>query len=451
MTNKEKWASLTDHMCSPQSYIDWTWRFIISCALQRRVWYGPEHMQCHANMYGILYGPPGLGKSLCLDMAKSIISSPLKKDVKITKTQPNNSEAELFVIAKTEEANLKAAEESMIKSKISGVNNDPPLFISAPDAVSFEALVETFGKSLRRTNYSKDNGDGTNKVGIYTHCSTYFCLDELGSLFRKKQDSIITLLLSMYGCPKNYEYKTKHNGEDRIINGCLSFLAGTTAEFMEDILKDKLIGKGFTARCFFICAHKKRKPMSSSTELTTEQIQYKKDLIEHIKKLYPLVGEAKVEPSTAEWFHKWWVEYESHPERWANKSSRLLDYFVRKNIHVIKVAMQEHFGESTEMLIPKWRFEQAIEILEKEEPTMHLALTNDADNPLTKVTNKIFDYIVKNKEAQVIDLITEFWDYLPQGRKSLDEVLSQLTMTDKLELKTKETGEIVYRERNESI
>ncbi len=450
LSNKEKWASLTDHLCSPQNYIDWAFRFIISAALQRRVWYGPEHMQCFTNMYGILYGPPGIGKSLVLDMANDILRTPLKKDVKLVNTHSKNTEAEKFVIARTEEENLKAAEQGMIKSKVNGVNNDPPLFVSGPDAITFESLVETFGKSLRRLNYNKLVKEGEYKMGIYTHCSTFFCLDELGSLFRKKTESIITLLLSMYGCPKQYEYKTKHNGEDRIINGCLNFLAGTTSDFMEEILKDKLIGKGFTARCFFICASKKRKPMSNIPCLSPEQEQHKKDLIEWIKGLYPLYGEAKVEPETATWLNKWWEDYEAHPENWCNKSSRLLDYYVRKNIHVAKVAMMEHFAESTEMVVPKWRFEQAIEILHEEEKTMHLALVNDADNPLTKVTNRMYNYIVKNGAANAADLLTEFWDYLPQGNRSMDEALTHLQTMGKIKLVQRETGENVYVERKGS-
>jgi len=445
MTNKERWDSITDDLCSPQSYIDWSLRFMIAASLQRRVWYGPEHLQCFPNMYGILFGPPGIGKSLCIDLVSDILRTPKKKDVRIKQTHDNNTEAEKFVIQKTEDENAKLASDTMIKAKVGGSNDDPPLFISAPDAITYEALVETIGKSLRRINYNKLNPDGTSKLGIYTHCSAFFCLDELGSLFRKKTESVVNLLLTLHNCPKFYEYKTKNMGEDRIMNGCLNFLAGTTSDFMEEIAKDKLIGKGFTARCYYICANKKRKHVAAGKLLSPEQIQYKLDLVEHIKKLYPLYGPVKVDPSTAQWLEDWWAKTEDDRSARVNKSTRLDDYYPRKIIHVYKVAMMEHFLETTDMHMELWEFQKAIEILNEEEKTMHLALTVDNANPLSKVCQRVYDYLIKHGDANMADLIVEFWDQLPQGNKSMIEVLEHLTAMDKVTDVVEETGERKYK------
>jgi hypothetical protein len=444
LTNRQKWESITNDFCSPQSYLDWGLRFIIAASLQRRVWYGPEHLKCFPNMYGILFGPPGIGKSLVIDLCRDILRTPKKKDVRINKTNSNNTEAEKFVMEKTEDENLKIAKSSMITSRATGMKDEPPLFMSAPDAITYESLVETIGSSLRRTTYSQSQEDGTNKLYIYSHCSTFFCLDELGSLFRKKSESVINLLLTLYGCPSLYEYKTKNSGEDRILNGCLSFLAGTTSDFMEEIARDKLIGKGFTARSIFVCANKKRKIVSAGIKMTPEQDQYKKDLVEHIKKLYPLYGQVQVSEETTKWIDNWWNDFENGKISHVNKSVKLDEYYPRKIIQVYKVAMSEHFLESTDMTIPLETFQRAIEILDKEELTMHLALTTDNGNPLSKITGKIYDYIVKNNGANIADLSVEFWDALPRGNKSLDEILPHLVACDKIKLEVKETGEKVF-------
>lgn len=444
MTNRERWVSITDDLCSPQNYIDWAFRFIIAASLQRRVWYGPDHLKCFPCAYDILFGPPGLGKSIVLDIVKDILRTPKKKDVRIKSTSDKNTEAEKFVIAKTEDENQRIAESTMIKSSATGMKDEPPLFMSAPDAITYESLVETIGASLRRLNYTEVNGDGVPKLGIYTHCSTFFCLDELGSLFRKKSDAVINLLLTMYGCPPQYEYKTKHNGEDRIINGCLNFLAGTTSDFMEEITKDRLVGKGFAARTLFICANKKRKIVASGKQLTPEQVKYKMELVEHIKKLYPLYGQVQVSKETELWLEDWWSKFERGEIPRINKSAKLEEYYVRKIIHVYKTAMQEHFAESTDMYIPLERFQEAIQILDREEPTMHLALITDNANPLSRVTNRIYDYIVKNGEANLVDISVEFWDSLPQGARSLDEILPHLQACDKIKLVVKESGDKVY-------
>ena len=442
MTNKEKWLSLTDGLCSPQNMIDWGWRAIISASLQRRVWYGEPHMPCYPNMYTILYGEPGIGKSLVLDMVQDILKHHKRKDFNNT---AGNTEAEKFVVQKTEQSNLELAEEGTIKSKNKGEVNEPTLFPYAPDATTYEALVESMSKSFRRINYTQINPDGTSKLAVYGHCSMYFCLDELGSLLRKKADSTVNYMLGLYGCPKEYEYKTKTSGEDRVLRGCLNFIAGTTPEFMEEISNDKLIGNGFSARCYFICATKNRKHVSRPPALTAEQLGYKAELLEHIKKLARLYGEAKVAPETIEWLQQWWHNVEENRNLRPNKSAKLIPYYARKNIHVYKVAMAEHFSESTDLFIPLETFQKAIEILDKEELTMHLALASDSGNPLSKVANKITDYIIKHKEVTLADLLVEFWDNLPQGNRSIDEILPHLIALDKIKEVVKETGERTYQ------
>ena len=448
MTNKEKWLQYTDGLSSPQNYIDWGWRFIIASALQRRVAYGADpktgYMPLYANMYGVLYGPPGTGKSILLDQVGYFLSYHKKKDFHTAK--PSSSKEEAFVIAQTEKANLEAAEDATIKSKKASETVDPPLFPSAPDATTYEALVDSMSGSFRRINYTKFLSDGTSKLDVYGHCSMYFKLDELGSLFRKKADSVVNYLLGLYGCPNEYEYKTKTSGEDRVLRGCLNFLAGTTPEFMEEVSNDKLIGNGFAARCYFICANKNRKTVFSPPKLTPLQLQYRDELLAHIKELAKLYGEARVDVETVAYLTKWWEDCESGKIPRANKSAKLDSYYARKNIHAIKVAMMEHFGESTELFIPLKTFKYVIEIvLEKEELTMHLALATDSGNPLSKVTNKIYDYIVKVGSPTMVDLITEFWKDLPQGNRSMDEILAHLIAMDRIKDDVTPEGNRVYR------
>jgi hypothetical protein len=444
MTLKEKYLAYTDGLSSPQNYIEWSYRFMIAAALQRRVWYGEEHMQCFPNMYGILYGPPGVGKSIVLDTYGDFLKHHKKKDFS-NNNDKSVSKEQAYVIQKTEENNLALAEENSIKSKKNGEVNDPPLFPYAPDATTYEALVDSMSGSFRRINYTKMNPDGTSKLAVYGHCSMYFNLDELGSLFRKKADSVVNYLLGLYGCPKEYEYKTKTSGEDRVLRGCLNFLAGTTPEFMEEVSNDKLIGNGFAARCHFICANKNRKHIFSPPTLTTEQLQYRQDILDHIKNLARLYGQVQVTEETKVWLQDWWQRFNEGKIERANKSAKLDGYYARRNIHLIKCAIANHFGQSIDMFIPLERFIEADVDLAKEEKTMHLALTVDKGNPLAKVTNHVYDYIVKNGQPNMVDLIAEFWDELPQGNKSMDEILSHLIAMDRIKQQPLETGQITYQ------
>jgi hypothetical protein len=447
LSNYEKWMAYNDSLPSPDSYISWGWRFIISAALQRRIAFGSDpkngYKPLFPNMYGILYGPPGTGKSLVLDTVSDFLKFHKKKDFNTINAK--SSDQEKLVIEKVEQANLEDAEATNMKLKRGGEKVDATLFPYAPDATTYEALVEAMSKAGRRINFTYTNGTGEPKLDIYFHCSMYFCLDELGSLFRKKADSTIHYINGLHGCPLDYEYKTKTNGEDRVRRGCLNFLAGTTPDFMEEISNDKLIGTGFAARCLFICATKNRKNSSRLMAPTEEQAKYRTELLAHIKNLAKLYGEVKLTPDAAAFLDDWWNTFQNNPKDRINKSPKLEHYYVRKLIHVYKVAMANHFGENdyggiqnAEMFIDTPTVVKAIEDLNKEEPTMHLALQSDTDNPLAKVTDKVYNYICERHVTTMADLVTDFWKSLPNGKKSMEDVLMHLVGSGKIAEEQKE-------------
>ena len=82
--------------------------------------------------------------------------------------------------------------------------------------------------------------------------------------------------------------------------------------------------------------------------------------------------------------------------------------------------------------------------MEDEEPTMHIGLVANPKNPLAKLSNKIYDFIVKYQKPTRVDFETEFWDDLPQGKKSLEDCLEHLIALDKVKQNVEEDGTITY-------
>jgi len=105
-------------------------------------------------------------------------------------------------------------------------------------------------------------------------------------------------------------------------------------------------------------------------------------------------------------------------------------YYARKNIHVMKVAMALHFGESLSMTIPRETFEQAMAILHEEEKTMHLALSFTGSNPLSKLATKITELLKQNKRTNGEILIECF---SLGSEREINEVLEYLVKTDQIE------------------
>lgn len=441
MTNFDKWLAYTDNLSSPQNYIEWTWRFIVGAALQRRVWIGADGMRLYPNTYNILVGKAGLGKSIVISPAIELLKFHKLKD--FVNGEKAGTDAEKILAQKVAQANLEDAEKGLIKTKeVSKI--DATLFPYIPDDITYEKLPIKLSASLRRINFTHKDKDGNDKLGIYTHCSCFMGLPELGSLFKRRTDNVVTFFNGMYDSPEVYEKETKSQGDDRVLRGCLSIIAGATPEFMEVVFNEKLLSQGFSSRTFFIFASKNRKNVVLPEPLSEEQKQYKVELLLHIKKLAALYGEVKLEPKAMILLREWWNDIEENRYLRSNGSSRLEPYYARKNIHVLKVAMAEHFSEEYDLILTVNDIEWAIRVLDKEEKNMHNALTFEGDNPLGKVSDKVLDILKANIDGlSMLDLLClkDLWKMLPQGKKSLEEVMQYLIATGQI-LEEQTTNEI---------
>jgi len=368
LTNFERWRIYTQDLCSPQNYIDWTWRFIVSAALQRRVWLGIGSLKCFATSYNVLVGNPGIGKGVVLRKADQLLSHWKVQDSLII--PPDRKKA------------------------LSPQQLQEPLIKTAPNASTYEALCSLLAKATSFVCYKEINGSGFAEEKIYSHASLCFCLQELGSLFRKHTNDLITFLREMYDCnEKDFTYITIGRGEDRIRRGCLSFIAGADPDFMQELFNDKLIEGGFLSRTFFIYSKRNRKSVFTPPDPTQEQIECEHTLLEHVRKLTTLYGRVAIDKETLDYLQNWWSDYNDNVL--PNKPSKLNYFGARMNLHVMKVALANHFGESLEMTIPLWEFKRAIEILSEEENNMCQALMIEQHTQVSKCVKRVLECLLK--------------------------------------------------------
>lgn len=426
MTNFEKWRSYTSGLPSPDNYIDWSFYYMIAAALQRRVWCPPTHEPIFANMYTALVGKPGLGKGGPIRAVSRILNYHKLKDANTEMPQTWTPEEKEFAQSILD-ADIKQAQTTTINgaSRELTALAEPLLIPVAADAVTYEALVEYMAKNIRRVNFTKPDG----KMGLYSHCSTCFCLEEIASFFRKKTEDAINFLIQAYDCGESYEKRTRTQGNDRILRLCLNFLGGTTPDFMQQAFDDALIAQGFSSRTFFIFATKNRKSVFFRPELTDEQQQHYRDLLIHVKKLSRLYGQVQLEPGTERFLEDWLSRVHSGKEDGiATRSAKLEPFAARLNIHVMKLAMAMHFGETDSMQIPLATFQAAIDKIKLESKTMHMALTMGATNPISRVAPKIVEYLEIVGKRTFTELWAQFVEKLT--KKDLEEVLEFLQMTD---------------------
>jgi hypothetical protein len=65
---------------------------------------------------------------------------------------------------------------------------------------------------------------------------------------------------------------------------------------------------------------------------------------------------------------------------------------------------------------------------------MHLALVVGSKNPIADVSVDIYRFIFRKPKQTKQQLLLEFWDQLPEQKKSLDEIIQYLLGTSKIQV-----------------
>jgi hypothetical protein len=267
----------------------------------------------------------------------------------------------------------------------------------------------------------------------YPHSSLCFTLEEFASLIRKHADDTINFLLQAYDC-SSYSYECLKRGKDYIKNPCLSILAGTTFEFLSKVFggNDALLGGGFASRVIFVVAKEPRFKSAFLPPMTEDQRASIPIIANHIKKLTEIYGRVDFGKEALDWFDNWWCKEEEITR--VNNSPKLKDYYARKNITIIKLAMVLHFSESTELTIPngKEMIQKAIDILAGIEKEMHTVLSFDTKNPIARLTKDIATSLARNGGYSENDIIIDFFGDAPEGVKSIKQALEFLVSAKKI-------------------
>jgi len=150
--------------------------------------------------------------------------------------------------------------------------------------------------------------------------------------------------------------------------------------------------------------------------------------LSHVKKLTKLYGQVQLEQGTEAFLEDWLRHFNDNPDKYNFTSSKLDPFKARMNIHIMKVAMAKHFGETTDMLIRRKTFEETIDFINAEGKTMHMALTMGSMNPLAKTSQKILEYLEVTGRRTFKQLLAQFWEKV--SKQQLEEILDYLQMTD---------------------
>lgn len=377
MTNLERWRLLNKDNPSPANFIDIGFYYMVAAALERRVWQGDmDRMPLFFNMYAVLVGPPGVGKSWVMNVVKATLEKLLKpeqewkgKAVNVQKAQACDI-TELLNQAQTEEVQP----EYLIKF--------------SADATSYEALVKALVESS--TFFFPK---GTSKPYVYAAMSAL--LDEFTSLFTKDSGAVKDFLLTMHGC-STYRKDTIKHGIQVIKNPWFSILAGTTPSRIAEVKEINILDDGFAARSLFIYANCNRfRPPFDVPPYSTEQLQYQAELVEHLQLLTKRHGSINFTKEALEW-----VDVDANIKR-TNMHQVLAYYYTRRVVHIKKMAGLVQMSEDPDAtMISLGATKQAVTLLNRWDMRMHEAFANNGLNELAPTATRI-------EEACATQMLTE--------------------------------------------
>lgn len=385
-SNKDRYDLLTRDLTSPQSFKDFSFYFMISACLQRRVWmngYNPnERGPLFPNTYTILCGPPGVGKGRALDPISDMLRywriDPLTGNITAT---GHDKEVE------TEE-------------------DKPYLFTCGPNNITYQDLLRKQASHIRYIDWRRARGETPRPPETpnkYGSSPIYFLLDELTSLFHRDAKNITDYLLEAFDC-KDYEYSTIARGKDTLKKPSLSFIAGTTPDSLQEQMDEKRVGDGLSSRIIFVYELVEGKRAWECPPLDAEQRQAKQELLEYIKTLAFVYGRCDYSPEANAYMKQWW-EVDA-PNSRPNNSPKLNEYYTRKIIHVKKLSMILNFAESnSEYEISLETAKRAIGILDAAEKKMHYALNFKGRNPLGTLSSKVLAFMFEYRRPVNLEYI----------------------------------------------
>lgn len=291
---------------SPKVFRKWAAIGILSGVMERRVWAKTKKSDLFPNLYIILVGPPGVGKSAILSTAERL---------------------------------LRAV---------------PDIHI-APSSVSAASLVDSLTLAARKIIRPNDTPSF-----VQFHYLTAVA-SELG-VFLPVYDPLFMNSLTKFYDGEHYEERrrTGKQNHTKLEHPHLSILGGTTPSYLNSFLPDGAWDQGFTSRTIFIyCGESVFTELFDDDEDTTADNRLYADLLHDLKSIFSLFGKFSWDKDAAGAISAWArADLPPVPEH-----PKLVHYNSRRLAHCIKLCMVASISRSNELVITLEDYQTALEWL----------------------------------------------------------------------------------------
>ncbi len=356
---------------APLKTLFWTGVSTIAGALRRKVWIDEKYYQWTPGFYIIIVAPPG-------------------------------------IISKSTTANI-------------GINllREVPGIHFGPDSITWQALIQHMG--TLGESFLVPSTEMYHPMSAITICS-----DELGNFLDPLDKGMMNSLIALWdGKAGDFSKMTKTSGNDSVENPWINLIGCTTPSWIKENFPETMVGGGFTSRCIFVFAEKKRQLVAYPSLVVSENFEEERQaLIEDLISIASMAGQYRLTPEAYRWGIEW---YEKHWDtRPANmESSRFGGYLARKQTHVHKLAMVLAAAESSELWINEKTLAESADFITALENDMPKVFEAIGMTNTTRSTSELVQLVEHHKEISSTELYRRLFSKM--SSKEYQEALTSAT------------------------
>ena len=319
----EDFVAATNNGLSPERFRRWTALSMISTALDRRVWTSIVRGKAlYPNLYVLLVGPPGVGKSTAISPARRCLE-----------TQPH--------------------------------------IALSPNSITHEAFIKLLSERAKELDMVNGEPKQRATLGLF--------LSEWGTFLRRPENDDLSMLADIYDC-ENFERLTIGRWDDpeKARNLYVNILAACTPAWFAEGFPPNSYEQGLPTRFQFI--YSTGQDVKPDFEFTEEarNTSIADKFLPKLDKLTKYAGFVQWSAAAGKAFNKWKQGgFEPRP-----RDPLLVGYCERRHLHVAKMSILFAAARGPKTLeITKVDFDAARAMLLEAEPDMSIALEAAGGNP----------------------------------------------------------------------
>lgn len=333
---------------APEMFHVWCAYAAISCSIFRKVWLPFGDTAIFPNIYVMLVGDAGNGKSFAMDKFRRVIAE--VPDVKVSGSVETPQGLIRFMGGNPKADPPLPAHCCLPFPWSDGVTRDTHnIVISANEFINFISLMPQEWIGVLNDIYDRDV----------------------------------------------YHYRTKGGGEDVIVGPYVSMVAALTTEISNDLQKTKIISTGLARRTLF--QYGERKWASACPIPTHTQVQKdaKKEAVKRLTDLRKVRGAFTWGEGATAWWDKWYVpNLASVPK----KAPQTKSWFASKSVQLLKLAMLTSLSESDDLILTVPHLELSLEYLAILEKDLFKIFGGAGRNELASIGVKIVEVLSARNE-----------------------------------------------------